>query len=68
MNPGLEVALDMHRGCGWSIQRAAQQDQPRQSDQRSHHADDKPSNKGSDEGRRKQGLDACVQPCSHVSE
>ena len=67
VNPGLQAALDVHRGCGRVDPPCGQKDH-RGKRPKKHHADDKPSNKGSDEGLPKEGLDACVQRCSHISE
>jgi hypothetical protein len=67
VNPGLQAALDVHRGCRWVDPPGGHKDQ-RGKRPKKHHADDKPSNKGSDETCPKRGLGVCVRQCSHISE
>src|SRR6267378_7723457 len=67
MNPGLQAALDVHRGCRWVDPSCGQKDQ-RGNRPKKHHADDKPSNKGSEEARPQRGLGVCVQHCGYISE
>jgi len=66
-NPGLQTALDMHRGCRWVDPPAGQKGQ-RGKRPNQHYTDDKPSNKGSEKALPKQGLGVCVWPFSHISE
>jgi hypothetical protein len=67
VNPGLQAALDVHRGCGRVDPPGGHKDQ-RGKRPKKHYADDKPSNKGPDGGLAKQGLDVCVQRCGHICE
>ena len=67
VNQGLQVALDVYRRRWWIDPPGGHKDQ-RGKRPKKHHADDKPSNKGSDEGLPKEGLDVCVQRCSHIYE
>src|ERR1017187_275733 len=67
VNPGLQAALDVHRGCRWVAPPGGQKDQ-RGKRPNKHHADDKPSNKGPEEARPKPGLGVRVRHCNHVSE
>jgi hypothetical protein len=67
VNPGLQAALDVHHGCRWVDPPGGHKDQ-RGKRPKKHHADNKPSNKGSEEARPKRGLGVCVRYCSHISE
>jgi hypothetical protein len=61
------VALDVHRGCRW-VDPAGGHKGQRGKRPKKHHADDKPSKKGSKGARTKRGLVACVWLFSHISE
>jgi hypothetical protein len=67
VNPGLQAALDVHRGCRWVDPPGGHKYQ-RGKQPKKHHADDKPSNKRSEEVRPKRGLGVCVLHCSHIPE
>jgi hypothetical protein len=67
VHPGLQAALDVHRGCRWVDPPGCRKNQ-RGNQPKKHHADDKPSNKGSEEARLKWDLGMCVWHCSHISE
>jgi hypothetical protein len=67
LTPGLQAALDVHCGCRWVDPPGGHKDQ-RGKRPKKHHADDKPSYKGSQEARPKRGLGVCVRHCSHSSE
>jgi hypothetical protein len=67
VNPGLQAALDVHRGCRWVDPPGGHKDQ-RGKRPKKHHSDDKPSNKGPEEARPKRGLGVCVRHCRHISE
>jgi len=66
-NPGLQSALDVYHCCWWVDPPGGRKGQRRKRPKQ-HHADDKPSNKGSQETRPKPGLGVCVRDCSHISE
>jgi hypothetical protein len=55
VNPGLQAALDVHRGCRWVDLPGGRKDQGRKRPKK-HHADDKPSNKGAEKACPKRGL------------
>jgi hypothetical protein len=57
----------VHRGCRWVDPPGGHKDQ-RGKRPNKHHADGKPSNKGSEETLPKRGLGVCVWPWSHISE
>src|SRR5208282_1212442 len=67
VNPGLQAALEVHRGCRWVDPPGGQKDQ-RGKRPNKHHADGKPSNKGPEEARPKRGLGGCIWHYSHISE
>src|ERR1700675_3936499 len=67
VNPGLQAALDVHRGRRRVAPPGGQKDQ-RGKRPKKHHADDKPLKKGSEEARAKRGLGLCVRYFSHNSE
>ena len=67
VNPGLQAALDVHRSCRWVDPPGGHKDQHGKRPKK-HHADDKPSNKGSEEARAKRGPGVYVRHCSHISE
>jgi hypothetical protein len=67
VNPGLQTALDVHRGRRWVDPPGGHKDK-RGKRPKEHHADDKPSNKGSEEASPKRGLGVYVRHCSHISE
>jgi hypothetical protein len=67
VNPGLQAALDVHRGCRWVDPPRGHKDQHGKRPKK-HHADEKPSNKGSEEARPMRGLGECIRHCSHISE
>jgi hypothetical protein len=67
VNPGLQAALDVHRGCRWVDPPGGHKDQ-RGKRPKKHRANDKPSNKGPEEARPNRGLGACVWLFSHISE
>jgi hypothetical protein len=61
VNPGLQVALEVHRGGRWVDPPSGQKDQ-RGKRPKKHHADGKPSNKGSQKTFLKRHLGVCVCP------
>jgi len=61
VNPGLQAALDVHRGCRWVDPPGGRKHQ-RGKHPNEYHAGDKPSNKGSEETLPKRGLGVCVWP------
>jgi hypothetical protein len=67
VNPGLQAALDVHRGCRGVDPPGGHKDQ-RSKRPKKHRSDDKPSNSGSEEARPKRGLGVRVRRCSHTSE
>jgi len=67
VNPGLQAALDVYRGCRWVDPPRGQKDQ-RGKRPNKYHADDKPSNKGSQKTLAKRGLEVCVWLFTHISE
>jgi len=67
VNPCLQAALDVHRGCRWVDPPGGHKDQ-RGKRPKKHHADDKAPNKGSEAARPKWGLGVSVRDCSHISE
>jgi hypothetical protein len=60
VNPGLQAALEVHHGCRWVDPPGGQKDQRGKRPEKDH-ADDKPSNKGSEEALPKRGLGVCVR-------
>jgi hypothetical protein len=67
VNPGLQAALDVHRGCRWVDPPGGHEDQ-RGKRPKKHRSDDKPTNKGSEEALPKRSHCVCVRHCSHFSE
>ena len=67
MNPGLDAALHVDRSCRWVNPAGGRKNQRGQRPKK-HHADDKPSKKGSENGRPKQVFDGGVWRGSHVPE
>jgi len=67
VNPGLQAALGVHRGCRWVDPPGGHKDQRGQPPNK-HYADGKTSNQGAKETFSKRGLVAWGWPCSHVSE
>jgi hypothetical protein len=67
VNPGLQAALDVYRGCRWVDPPGGYKDQ-RGKRPKKHYSDDKVSNQGSEETRPKHDLGARVRRCSHISE
>jgi hypothetical protein len=67
VNPGLHVALDVYRGCRWVDPPSSQKDQ-RGKRPNKYHADDKPSNKGSERTLAKGRLGGGVWLVTHISE
>ena len=67
VNPGLQAALDVHRGCRWVDPPGGHKDQ-RGEQPKKHHADDNPPNKGWEEAPPKRGFGLRVWRFSHVSE
>src|SRR6516162_8257682 len=67
VNPGLQAALDVHRGCRWVDPPGGHKGQ-RGKRPKKYHADDKPSNKGAEEARPKWSLGVRVRRRSHSSE
>src|SRR5271155_3427592 len=65
VNPGLQAALDVHRGCRWVDPPGGHKYQ-RGKRPKKHHADDKPSNKGSEEARPMRGVGVGVRYFSHI--
>jgi len=67
VNPGLQAALDVHRGGRWVDPPGSHKDQhskrPKQ-----RHSDEKPSNEASEKAFPKGSLGAYVWIFSHVSE
>src|ERR1700732_1204652 len=66
-NPGLQPALDVHRGVRRVDPPGGQKDQ-RGKRPNKHHTDHEPSNKGSEKTLAKRGLGGCVWLFSHISE
>ena len=66
VNPGLQAALDVYRGCRWVNPSGGHKDQ-RGKRPKQHQADDEPSNTRPEEARPKQGPGKPVRHCSHVS-
>jgi hypothetical protein len=64
MDPGLYAALDVHRGCRWVDPPGGYKDQ-RGNRPKKCHADDNPSNKGSEEAPSTGGLGLGVWHGSH---
>jgi hypothetical protein len=67
VNPGLQAALDVHRGCRW-VDPPGRHKHQRGKRPNEHHAGDKPSNEGTEETLPKRGFGGCVWPWSHISE
>jgi hypothetical protein len=67
VNPCLQAALDVHRGCG-RVDPSGGKKEQRGKRPKKNQADDEPSDKGSDGGLAMQSLDVCVQRGGHVSE
>jgi hypothetical protein len=67
VNPSLEAALHVHRGCRWVDPPDGHKNQ-RGKRPKKHHADDKPSQKGSEEASPNRGLGLGVRRCNHNSE
>jgi hypothetical protein len=67
MNPGLQSALDVHRGS-WRVNPPCGHKEQRREQPKKRHSDDKPSEKGSKKAFPKLGLAACVGDFSHISE
>jgi hypothetical protein len=67
VNPGLQVALDVHRGCRWIDQPGGQKNQ-RGKRPKKHDADGDPSDKGSEKTLAKRFPGAAVWLFSHTSE
>jgi hypothetical protein len=67
VNPGLQAALDVYRGCRRVDPSGGHKDQ-RGKRPNKHHTDHKPSNKGSEKTLAKRGLGVCVSLFSHISE
>src|SRR5271169_809927 len=55
VNPGLQAALDVYRGCRWVDPPGGHKDQ-RGKRPKKHHADEKPSNEVSEEAPPKRGF------------
>src|SRR5580658_8868803 len=67
VKPGLQAALDVH--CGRRrVDPPGGHEHQRGKRPKKHHADDKPSNKGSEEASPKRGLGLRVWHCSHIPE
>ena len=64
---GLQAALDVHRGRRRGNPLGGDKDQCGKRPKK-HHADDKPSNQGSEESRPKLGRVVCIRYRSHNSE
>jgi hypothetical protein len=67
VNPGLQAALDVHRGRRWVDPTAGHEHQSGKCP-KNHHAADKPLNQRSEEAGPKQSPGVCVRRCSHISE
>src|SRR5262249_7593249 len=67
VKPGLQPALDVHRGRRW-VDPPCSQKAHRGKRPRTHYTNDKPSEKGSKEIPPKQDIGLCVWPRSHPSE
>jgi hypothetical protein len=67
VNPGLQAALDVHRGRRWVDPPGGQKDQCGKRPNK-HRADGKPSNKGSEKTLAKRCLGVCVWLFNHISE
>src|SRR5882757_3513715 len=67
LNPGLQAALDVHRGCWWVNPSDGHEGQDSKRPKK-HHADDKPLNKGPEEACPTRGPGERFQHCSHISE
>jgi hypothetical protein len=67
VNPGLQAALDVHRGSRWVDPPGGHKDQ-RGKRPKKHHSEDKPSTQGSEEALSKRDLGVRVRRCSHISE
>ena len=67
VNPSLQSALHVHRGCRWVDPPAGQEDQHGKRPNK-RHADDKRSNKRSEKTLAKPGLGGYVGPFSHITE
>jgi hypothetical protein len=67
VNPGLQAALGVHHGRRRVDPPGGHKDQCGKRPKK-HHADDKPSNKGSEEARPKRRRRVYVRHCSHISE
>jgi len=67
VNPSLQAALGVHRGCRWVDPPGAHKDQ-RGKRPNKYHGDDKTSNKGAERTLSKWGLGTYVWPWSHISE
>src|SRR5258708_12615 len=63
VNPGLQAALDVHRGCRGIDPPGGHKGQSGKR-QKKHYADNKPTNKGSEGTRPNRSLGMCVRHCS----
>jgi hypothetical protein len=67
VNPGLQAALDVHRGGRW-VDPPGGYEHQRGKQPKKNHADDEPSNKGSKEAPSMWVLGVCVRRRIHISE
>jgi hypothetical protein len=65
-NPGLQAALDVHRGCRWIDPPDCHKDQ-RGKRPKKPQANDEPSNEGSETAHPKRRLRLCVWQVCHIS-
>jgi hypothetical protein len=67
VNPGLQVTLDVHRGCRWIDPPKGQKGQ-RSERPKKYHTDRDPTNKGSEKTFAKRCLAARIWLFSHIPE
>jgi hypothetical protein len=65
VNRGLQAALDVHGSC-WRVDPPGGHKNQRGKRPKKRHADDKPSNKGSEQACPKRGFGVCVGHCSDI--
>jgi len=67
VNPGLQVALHVYRGCRWIDPPGSHQDQHGEQPKK-RYSEKKPSNAGSEKTSPKPSLGMCARIFSHISE
>ena len=67
VNPGLQAALEAHRGGRWVDPPGSHKEQRGKGPEK-RHSDEKPPNEGSERAFPKRGLGVCIWIFGHISE